>query len=132
MKRVASSLAVPVSFLLNCLAIMITLGSSIIVLFGDILFSESIAETSKPYLPLFWMILLLSMVSFYFSLPNLLHRQPRVGGSLFAILGLSCIGMAIHDQANGLANGDDPLIVLFIPGLILMFTGVWHGVFQRS
>lgn len=46
-KKLASILFI----LLNCLGAIITLGSSIIVLFGDYIFNESVAETSKPYVP---------------------------------------------------------------------------------
>jgi hypothetical protein len=111
-------------FILNYLATIITLGFSTIVLFGDYIFNESVAETAKPYVPFFWIAFILALVSLYYSLPKQLNVHSKVSGWISIILGFWCIGGAIHDWANGFTNGDNPLISLFIPGFIFTFTGV--------
>lgn len=111
-------------FVLNCIGAIVTFGSSIIVLFGDYIFNESVAETAKPYVPFFWIAFIFTLVALYYSLPKQLNAYPKVSGAISIILGFWCIGGAIYDWVNGFANGDDPLTVLYIPGFIFTFTGV--------
>ncbi|MBA4494922.1 hypothetical protein ACFO25_03960 [Paenactinomyces guangxiensis] len=132
MRGLTSKKVVSILFILNCLGAIIMLGSSIIVLFGDYIFNERVAETSKPYVPFFWVALLFTVATLYYSFPKQMNTHTRLSGWIFTILGLLCIGAAVHDWANGFANGDDPLIVLFIPGFIFTFTGLLCVIFKNT
>ena len=113
-----------VLFVLNYFGDFITLGSSVMVLFGDYLFNESIAETAKSYVPFFWIVFILTLFHMYYSLPEQLKAHSKLSGWLSIILGFWCAGGATHDFANGLANGGNPLTVLFITGFIFICSGV--------
>ncbi|MBH8597322.1 hypothetical protein [Thermoactinomyces sp. CICC 10523] len=115
---------------LNILSGLMLLGSSVFVLFGDDIFKESVAEASKAYATFFWVALFYTIVTLYYSLPKQIKVYTNVCGWIFTVLGLFCIGVAVHDWSNGLANGDDPLTVLFIPGFIFIFIGLLCLIFR--
>ena len=81
-----------VLFVLNYFGDFITLGSSVMVLFGDYLFNESIAETAKSYVPFFWIVFILTLFHMYYSLPEQLKAHSKLSGWLSIILGFWCTG----------------------------------------
>lgn len=113
-------------FILNGFGTIYLFGLSILVLFGDFIFSESVGESFEPYQPLFWILFLLSFPVFYYSLPKQGKKKQKNIAWLSLIVGLLCFGGIIHDLANGkAANGDNSLTILIPPAVIFIFTGLF-------
>ncbi len=115
-----------VIFMLNGLGSVLLLGGSILVLFGDAIFNESVAETQDPYIPLYWILFIFTLSSFYFSFPKQIKTHSARSGWTFVITGFLCLGGIGYTEITRLPySGGNPLSPLIIPGMIFVSTGLW-------
>ncbi|MBD1373395.1 hypothetical protein IC620_13655 [Hazenella sp. IB182357] len=110
-------------FCINLIASIYMMGVVFIVLFAGYVFNEGIAESSQPYALFFWVVLFLNPIALYFLVRKQFNRVEMAGWS-FLSLGLLTTIVIIHDLANGYENGDNPMVLLAIPSVIFILTGI--------
>lgn len=113
-------------FMLNGLGSVFLLGESILVLFGDTIFNESVAEALDPYIPLYWILFVLTLSAIYFSFPKQIKIHSARSGWIFALTGFLCLAGIVYTEITRLPySGGNPLSPLIIPGMIFVSTGLW-------
>ncbi|MGA8941772.1 MAG: hypothetical protein WB502_03525 [Thermoactinomyces sp.] len=96
------------------------------MLFGETIFNEGVAESQDSCIPLYWLLLVLTLPVFHFSFPKQLKTHSARSGWAFALTGLLCLGSIMYTGLTRLPySGGNPLSPLIFPGIIFVVTGTW-------